>query len=144
MRPAPLVAALATAAAGALAAGCPRHGDEGECDVDPQCGGDHVCARDHTCLPPSAVRAVRTTWTIRGAPASMAACASTPDLAIQFEGNARGEELRFAPVPCHIGQYTIDKLPFSYTRVRLGVEAGTVERIGLISTDGQVAIDLPL
>jgi hypothetical protein len=105
----------------ALAA-CPSSSG-GECIDDRDCSGGEVCARDEWCTAASSVRQVTVTWTVNGAPATMAACTGHPDLFISFESGP-GDTLGFSPVPCFAGQYNIDKLPTRYTAVELGVEGG--------------------
>ncbi|MBX3157445.1 MAG: hypothetical protein KF773_15830 [Deltaproteobacteria bacterium] len=138
MRAAPLlVLCLASA-------GCPGVGpNDGECIIDMDCDGD-VCARDHACHPADQVRAVKAQWTIRGQPASELACAGAADLYIRFKGSS-DDALGYAPVPCRLGQFTMDKLPTRYFSVELGVEGrggrhSAVTRA--ITSDGVVTFDL--
>lgn len=138
------------AARGALAAvlvtslgGCPLTDNPGgECQIDADCGGGgDVCARDGMCAAASTVRAVTASWTINGAVASGASCAAHPDLFVTFLGSDRGDTLGYAPVPCAIGQYVIDKLPVRFRQVELGVDGGTSD-LRAISAAGTVALDL--
>lgn len=119
---------------------CPRAAAP-ECTNDSDCGGD-VCARDGECLPASQVHSVRVTWTIRGQPASTASCAGSEELFIHFAGPAMGDSIGYAPVPCMLGQFSIDKLPRSYDSVEVGVERGP-SSIATI-TGSEVVVDLPL
>jgi hypothetical protein len=113
----------------------------GECETDGDCAGN-VCARDGFCYPAESVREVRTTWTILGHPASSATCGAVTNLAIGFTGGAAGEQpLMYAPVPCEVGQWLMDKLPDTYRYVELGKENGFPER-KLIDADGGVEFDL--
>lgn len=137
-----LVAALSLVVLGA----CPHPGNGGpsgggECFVDEECVTGEVCARDELCWPASDVRLVKATWTLRGQPATETTCARHPDLYIQFQGGAV-EDLGFSPVPCANGQFTIDKLPRSYTRVELGVDDGGPWTATSIGSTGQIALDL--
>ena len=121
--------------------GCPLGpAGSGECSVDRDCSGSEVCARDGVCASPSSVRDVRTTWTLRGMPASASTCAGRPDLYITFEGSP-GESLGYSPVPCENGQFTVTKLPRSYNRVELGVHNGTSD-FATIDSSGAAALDL--
>lgn len=124
----------------ALAAACgPGGGDE--CMIDDDCRGDLVCARNTQCLPASEVRVVRVTWTVRGEPASAAACASAPELYVLFYSAQVGDAFGFAPVPCEIGLFTIDKLPRRYVSVEIGEDGGfSMERA--IDANGEVMFDL--
>src|SRR5688500_8030109 len=124
-----------------LLAGCPMTGPStGECATDGDCAGN-VCARDGWCYPAADVREVKTTWTIMGRPASSATC-GTVTLSIAFSGGAAGEDpLMYAPVPCDIGQWLMDKLPESYSFVELGKENGFPER-KTIGASGEVTFDL--
>jgi len=131
------VAALPTLVA---LAGCPLSGGS-ECNADNDCGGGDVCARDKMCASPSAVRAVVTTWTINGGDANTASCVNKVDLFITFIGRDASDTIGFAPVPCKIGQFTVDKLPSRFTQVELGVEGGA-SLVRPIGTSNTVAIDL--
>src|SRR5678816_392211 len=91
--------------------GCPLTSNTGgECQVDRDCG-DNICARDGICHAPSEIRAVRAEWTIRGQDANSTSCAGHADLYIAFQAAETGDHIGFSPVPCVIGQYSIDKLP---------------------------------
>jgi hypothetical protein len=123
--------------------GCPlaTGPSTGECNTDGDCAGN-VCARDGWCHPPSEVREVKTTWTLRGLPASTSTCTNSRDLQIGFSGGAGGEEpLSYAPVPCENGQWLMDKLPRSYTIVELGRDGGFPDTKS-IGSSGEVTFDL--
>lgn len=133
--------ALLAASALALLAGCPRGGSGSECLDDRDCSSGDVCARDELCWPAAEVRAVRVTWTVGGAAATAAACQRHPDLYIRFNGGV-ADDLGFSPVPCEIGQFSIDKLPLPFTRVELGDDRrGGAWTSGPI-TSGAAALDL--
>lgn len=124
-------------------AGCPlaTGPSTGECKTDGDCAGN-TCARDGFCYPPSQVREVRTTWTIKGQPASLTSCGPVHDLMISFSGGEAGEQpLGYAPVPCENGQWLMDKLPRHYTTVELGKENGFPDSKPIGAT-GQVDFDL--
>ena len=128
-----------------LAAGCPlgtgNGGTQGgECEVDRQCN-DQVCARDGVCTDARDVRAVKVTWTVNGVPPNPAACPS--DFYVQFQTVDPADSLGFSPVPCAIGQYTIDKLPKRFSSVELGVEGGTRD-VSAIDASGNATLDLAL
>lgn len=126
-----------------LLAGCPlaTGPSTGECERDGDCGGN-VCARDGFCHPAANVREVKTTWTIRGNPASPTSCGPVTSLMIAFSGGEAGEApLNYAPVPCEIGQWLMDKLPRSYTFVELGKENG-FPQAKAIGSSGLVEFDL--
>jgi hypothetical protein len=115
--------------------GCP--GDKA-CEVDADCGGE-VCARSHECLPASQVRRVQVRWTIRGAEASAATCEAVEPLTIQFVAT-REDALKYEPLACSAGLFTIDKMPSRMRTVeidgpRVGASSG-------IPADGQVQLDL--
>ena len=127
-----------------LLGGCPPPGVEtggGECFVDEECVSGEVCARDDHCWPEAEVRRVETTWTLRGQPANATTCASAPNLHIVFDGNV-SDDLGFAPVPCALGAFNIDKLPRAYTRIELGVDDTRLWTTTSIGSTGQVALDL--
>ncbi len=132
---------LATALLAGLA-GCPNQSTS-ECELDRDCGGSDVCARDHMCAAASSVRSVTATWTIRGAAANVSTCGTHPDLYITFIGDDFGDTLGFAPVPCKLGQFTVDKLPIRFKQVELGVEGGTSDTRAL-NAAGMAALDLRL
>ncbi|MDB4960010.1 MAG: hypothetical protein JWP01_9 [Myxococcales bacterium] len=135
MRPALIAAALFSLA------GCPTSGGS-ECTTDSSCGTGEVCARDSMCAESSAVRAVVTTWTVQGAEANATTCASHPDLFINFLGRDQGDTLGFTPVPCKLGQFSIDKLPDRFGQVELGTEGGFASEIRSIGSTNSVMIDL--
>ena len=127
----------------ALLAGCPMTTgpSTGECRTDGDCAGN-VCARDGFCYPAEEVREVKTTWTIMGRVASPATCGAVESLSIAFSGGLAGEQpLMYAPVPCELGQWLMDKLPDGYTFVELGKEHGFPERKP-IGSSGLVEFDL--
>jgi hypothetical protein len=126
-----------------LLAGCPLSTgpSTGECETDGDCLGN-TCARDGFCYPEASIREVRTTWTIRGAAASVTSCGTTRDLHISFAGGDAGEvPLGYAPVPCETGQFFIDKLPRLYTIVELGRDGGFADSKSIGAT-GTVEFDL--
>jgi hypothetical protein len=126
-----------------LLAGCPLSAgpSTGECETDGDCAGN-VCARDGFCHPESTIRAVKTTWTIKGQTASPATCGPVTSLMIGFSGSEPGEApLQYAPVPCETGQWLMDKLPRSYTTVELGKENGFPQSKS-IGASGLVEFDL--
>lgn len=115
-------------------------GDDFECFVDEECASGEVCARDDECWRAEDVRAVKTTWTIRGMPADETTCARFPDLHIIFETS--NDDLGFSPVPCAQGEFNIDKLPRAYTRLEIGVDNTRMWTTVTIGSTGQVALDL--
>lgn len=123
-------------------AGCPTS-TGAECELDKDCGGGDVCARDHMCTAASSVRAVMATWTIRGAEASTTTCGTQQDLYITFIGDDFNDTLGFAPVPCKLGQFGVDKLPIRFKQVELGVEGGTSD-VRTLDAAGFAALDLRL
>ncbi len=132
-----VVLRLGAAAGLLLVAACPMTagGGNGECDTDRDCVTS-VCARDHLCYPASSVREVKVTWTIRGMVANSQTCATSQDLQIAFYNNTAGDDaLGFAPVPCMIGQFLLDKLPDSYTEVELGLQGSFPDRKSIGSTN---------
>jgi len=120
-------------------AGCSltSSGNGGECTSDAQCG-EEVCARTGECLPRASVRDVTVRWTVDGAPADTASCASRQDLYLQFDGSDYGDTLRVAPVACSDGSGRISKLPKRYVRVELGTEGGASDVLP-ISTGSSAA-----
>jgi hypothetical protein len=123
-------------------AGCPNS-TGGECELDDDCATSDVCARDHMCTDAASVRMVTATWTIRGADANTTTCGSHPDLYISFIGDSFGDTLGFAPVPCKLGQFSVDKLPVRFKQVELGVEGGTSD-LRSLNAAGTAALDLRL
>ena len=115
-------------------------GDDLECFVDEECASGEVCARDDECWPAEDVRAVKTTWTVNGMPASETTCARFPDLHIIFQTTS--DDLGFSPVPCAQGSFNIDKLPRAYTRIELGVDDTRLWTTTSIGSTGQVVLDL--
>lgn len=131
-----VLAAVALAGAALVgASGCP--GDS-SCEVDADCSGERVCARSHECLLLAQVRRVQVRWTVGGAAASEATCAPVEPLAIEFAAT-REDVLKYEPLACAAGLFTIDKMPSRLTTVRV---TGAVSAASGIPSDGQVQLDL--
>lgn len=114
------------------------------CHADTECGGGSVCARNGECLPSSAVRIVRTTWTLKDQAAADATCTSAPKLSITFSTSGSGDMFGFSPVPCDAGKFTVDKLPARFSLVslsRTGDDYGGAT--AAFDADGNATIDLP-
>ena len=119
-----------------LLAGCPNASNSDECLVDVDCGGGDVCARDHQCSSPSSVREVTVSWSINGQDANATTCAREPSFELQFFRDDAVEPLAFAPVPCDLGQFFVDKLPRAYTSVSIdGIRVS-------IANNGTASLDL--
>jgi hypothetical protein len=117
--------------------------DHGGCESDRGCSGGDVCTRTGSCQPASKVFAVHVNWTVKGAPASEATCAPSPDLQINFGVNAENALFGFSPVPCVEGKFTVDKLPTNYTTVRLR-HGSTWETAAIDAATGDAVFDLSL
>lgn len=145
----------------AIAAGCSQPHDDGcidcspppqfdECTSDLECQPD-VCARDHACHPVDDVRRVAATWMIFGHPANATTCMRAPDLYIRFHADDGSNAIGFAPVPCHLGQFLLDKAPLQFDRVELGVDGfatdvngGFGAQIKPVDATGSVAFDMQI
>jgi len=128
----------------ACLAGCSltAGGNGSECHGDSQCGDD-VCAQSGECLVRSSVHQVTVKWTVDGIAAPVStACASHPNLYVQFDGADYGDTLRFAPVPCREGQFNVDKLPKRYLQVEVGFEGGAGDVSSMDAATAQVMFDL--
>lgn len=115
----------------------------GTCFEDEDCIRGEICARDSVCRPTAEVRSLMVTWTLKGVAASRASCAAHPRLTIEFEG---ASPLNYAPVPCEVGQFFMDKLPPEMSRVEMyDYYMGYVEGSGTaaIGDATEVALDLP-
>lgn len=123
-----------------LGAGCLAPTPSGECHTDPECDDGEVCARDGMCTSAAGVRSLTTTWTIQGAPADATTCAPHPEFFISFIGYDYGDQLGYAPVPCALGRFFIDKLPRRFRAVELGIEGGPTE-IASFGNSDSVVID---
>jgi hypothetical protein len=113
------------------------------CHADSECPSTSVCARNGECLAASAVRTVRTTWTLRDQAASDTTCTSSSKLSITFSASSDGV-FGFAPVPCDAGKFTVDKLPTRYGLVtlrRVNEDYGGVS--ASFDSDGNALVDLP-
>lgn len=128
-------------ALGVAASGCLGPSNSGECNVDAECDSGDVCARDRMCTSAASVRAVTVTWTLRGAAADATTCAPHPDLFLTFIGRDHTDTLGYAPVPCELGRFFIDKLPDRFRDVELGVDGGA-SQVRSIGSGSTVAIDL--
>lgn len=118
-------------------AGCP--GEDGSCELDTDCASERVCARSHECLLPAQVRLVRVSWTIRGTEATKTNCAPVDPLTIQFAAT-REDTLKFEPLDCGAGVFTIDKMPSRMTTVT--ITGPQVAGSSGIPADGKVQMDL--
>ena len=121
----------------------PRGPGRSGCQADNDCSGSNVCARTGSCLPSSEVYAVHVNWTVKGAPASEAVCAPSPDLQINFGVSGDDAAFGFAPVPCVEGKFTVDKLPTKFTTVRLR-HGSKWETAAIDATTGDAVFDLSL
>jgi hypothetical protein len=117
----------------------------GRCQGDSACNSGEVCARSGNCLPASQVFPVHVAWTLRGMPAGPMTCEAAQDLEIGFFTASGDGYLGYAPVPCVEGKFTIDKLPRTYVRVRLGrTHAASEGQAAVIDgTTGDATVDLP-
>lgn len=130
-----MLSALGGAALVAVLSACPA---PDKCEHDSECG-DAVCARTGECLAASRVREVQVRWTINGQPASTQTCAPVEPVGLQFQASA-DDALRYEPISCSAGLFTIDKLPTRMTQVRL--DGNGVRGLAAIPTTGQVQLDL--
>jgi len=110
-----------------------------ECQSDVQCGDD-VCARSGECLTRASIREITVKWTVNNEAASDAACATHPDLYVQFYGADYGDTLRL-PVSCRDGSYFVRGVPKRYVKIELGVDGGTGDLLS-IDPSGRVQFDL--
>ncbi len=117
--------------------------NNGGCQQDSDCGNNgDICARDFSCVSPSQVYTAHVSWTIGGMPATAAACASLPDLDLQFT-TTDDYWFGFSPVACDQGKFTIDKLPTWYVEASLGPEGDGATSARIDPTTGIAMIDLP-
>jgi hypothetical protein len=128
-----------TGTSGGLEPGVPGRG----CERDAVCGGGLLCARNGGCYPASDIRAVRVDWTVRGLPASATSCEPSWTLEIQFRSSSSGDrELVYAPVPCELGRFSIDKLPRAYDSVTLGSRRAVSANGTIDPVTGEAQLDL--
>jgi hypothetical protein len=136
------------AAAVVLASACagrPAAAPEPMCDVDADCGGD-VCARTHECAGADEVRIAKVTWTVAGMDVGSGACAyaTSADFIVELKADPMaytGDVVDFAPVPCTLGAFTIDKLP-----VRFWIGGVRSREAGMwvpLDANGVAAVALP-
>ena len=117
--------------------------EPGTCHRDSDCGGSDLCARNAACLPPSEIRAVYVIWTLNDTMTNPTTCTSIPTFEIEFLGSADDDPLGYAPVPCAEGKFTVDKLPTSFTEVRIS-HRGQRQTAKIDATTGEAALDLQL
>lgn len=86
------------------------------CESDADCDGAS-CARNGECT--SQIVFVRYTWNVGGLRPSDASCAGHPWLSVTFEDHDFGDELRYEPIRCTLGQITFDRMPARYDSVVL-------------------------
>jgi hypothetical protein len=121
----------------------PFPGSHDGCRSDTACGRGNVCTRNGACLPSSQVRAVHVTWLVKGQPADATTCSAQPDLSITIKPHDGGDQVSYAPVPCEVGKFTVDKLPTTFDRVQLGPRRTTDGwSMGSIDANGDAALDL--
>jgi hypothetical protein len=135
-----------SSADGELDQGPPLPGRPAEghrCRSDSACSGGELCARTGTCLPVSQIRAVHVLWTIGGAPADAAACTAVPSFAVGFRTDDTDGHLDYSPVPCELGKFTVDKLPTTFTTVRL-THRDKTETAKIDAGTGDAVFDLTL
>jgi hypothetical protein len=117
---------------------------QGSCRGGRGCDAPEVCARNSECLPADQVRAVHVMWTVSGRPASPTSCSAAPDLQIMLNSFDGPGGVSWAPVPCEIGKFSIDRLPISFDRVWLGRESGAGRQQGTLDpATGEATLDLP-
>lgn len=128
-----------------LLVGCTLSPRGDRCSSDASCTGGDVCTRSGDCLAPSEVRAVRVTWLVSGKTPDEATCAPHPDLRIEVYPEDERDRVDYAPVPCVVGLFTIDKLPATFDRVWLGPQRGGDDdaATGKVDAAGALALDLP-
>jgi len=127
----------------ALLAGCPLTAQTpGECTENADCEGSQVCARDEQCYAADDVRSVTVTWTVNGEPAAEVSCMATPRLFLQFVRSSDDGQLDFTPVPCELGRFFVDKLPFEFGEVVLGVQGGARSVSARLGASGMATLDL--
>jgi hypothetical protein len=116
------------------------------CQSDSSCTGGDVCARDGGCWSASKVYPAHVSWTLRGMPATRTTCEATPELEIGFYTAISGDnDLGYAPVPCVAGKFSVDKLPNTFTGVKLGRAAGDHKWAftAIDGATGEATLDLP-
>ncbi|ACY16209.1 hypothetical protein [Haliangium ochraceum] len=112
-------ASLLALALGALGA-CLGTGG-GRCIDDADCSSG-ACARTGECSPQ--LSSVRIRWTVAGQPADDESCAAHPWLYLSFADPRLGDELRYQPIRCSLGQIYYDRLPERMDLVTLGKDGG--------------------
>jgi hypothetical protein len=93
-----------------------------------------------------AVRVAHVTWTVAGMDVAAGACAyaTSADLIVELKSDPAvnaGDVLDFAPVPCTLGAFTIDKLP-----VRFWIAGVRSREAGMwvpLDANGTAAVALP-
>lgn len=110
------VAATAVLAAGVLGAvglaGCFEPIDGGACHGDRDCP-EAVCSNVGECA--AVTYRLRVAWTLRGATANTAgACDRVSELEIVVSDASTGQDWSVRPVPCAIGSFLFDKMPWGY------------------------------
>lgn len=124
--------------------GCAHpHGEPGACKVDADCAAPELCGRDATCYPASELRPIHARWTVGGAPATATTCNPAWQLEITFLGDGISP-IRFAPVPCSEGVFSIDKLPGQFVYVSLADEhlSSPSAFAAIDPTTGEAVLDL--
>jgi hypothetical protein len=114
------------------AAGCPGGGD---CEQDWDCTGGEVCASTRECVSAGDVRRVEVNWTLYGAPASSGNCVGVERMELTVRNAATDENATYAPVPCSVGRFVFDQLPYRFDAVAMSAFVG-----GLLAEAEQASI----
>jgi hypothetical protein len=134
---------LATLVAGCLAqrpilssddSADPPGGTGNSCRSDAQCSDGALCAHNSTCIAASELRTVHVNWTVDGMPANQTACDPLGTLEIEFgtTQSVSNPQLTFSPLACAEGKFSIDKMPMTWTGVkisgrRIEAQSGTID-----------------
>jgi hypothetical protein len=138
-----------------LLAGCLREdtsrqpGDPGgplptgaSCFIDSDCAAGSICARGAGCWPESELYTAHVTWTLNAMPPSATACAALPALTIEFDGGRSGVFTSFRPVACAEGKFTLESLPPTIDKVKLGDRELGWKTAMINTSTGDAALDL--
>ncbi len=122
-------------------AGCPGGA---ACEQDWDCSGGLVCANTHACVSASEVRRVEVRWTLYGQVPTAASCAPIERMELTVRDSQTDDTATYSPVPCSIGRFVFNKLPFHFDAAAMSAFTGGVfaeSDQGVIAADGTVTLD---
>jgi len=120
----------------------PGAGDR--CRSDAQCRDGDLCAHNSMCMVASELRTVHVNWTVDGMPASQTVCDPLGNLEIEFGTTqpVNDPQLAFSPLACAEGRFSIDKMPMTWTVVKITGRAIEAQSATIDAATGETTLAL--